>query len=469
MTFSSPLFLFFFFPLFFLCFYLSPSRIFRLLVLVVFSFGFYFWGEGSFLLVLVVSSLLDFILARLISADQANLRKQKFLVALSIIVNLSVLAYFKYCSFFVSELVEAFPALLKNHKYLLEISLPLGISFFTFQSISYVVDVARGKVEACRNPIEYFAFIFMFPQLVAGPIVRYDDIKSDFKSLRRPSLDNLYEGIRRFLIGFAKKTLLANSLAPVVVTIFSLPQSELTMGLAWLGALCFAFQIFFDFSGYSDMAIGVGLMLGLKFPENFNYPYKSFSIRDFWTKWHITLSQWFRDYLYIPLGGGRRSKSRVYLNLMIVFILCGLWHGANWTFIIWGLYHGLFLIAERMFSKGRVKASWLGYIYSFLVVTLGWVVFRCESFSEAVVYYSKMFSFDFTRTEAIIYDINGKLYFVIALSIIFSFGIYKKLSARISTNPGYIAFENLSLLLLFILGYSSVFIGTDTPFLYFRF
>ena len=468
MTFSSPIFLFLFFPLFFLCFYLSPRRIFRLLTLVVFSFVFYYWSEGSFVLILMLSSFIDFIVARLISSRNAH-NHHKILLLFSIIINLAVLAYFKYCSFFVSELTLLFPSLLSGHQYLLEIALPMGISFFTFQSISYVIDVSRGKVEASRNLLEYIAFIFMFPQLVAGPIVRYAEIKDDFKSLNRPSIDNLYEGTRRFLIGFAKKTLIANSLAPVVVSIFALPQSELTMGLAWLGALCFAFQILFDFAGYSDMAIGIGMMLGIRFPENFNYPYISHSIRDFWTKWHMTLSQWFRDYLYIPLGGGRRSKGRVYFNLVIVFVLCGLWHGANWTFIVWGLYHGLFLILERMLSGGKMKPRLIGYIYSFIVVTIGWVVFRCESFSLAIDYYSKMFSFDFTQSQTLIYNINGKLYFILAIAMMFSFGIYRRLTSKFVSSSGFVAAENLSLLLLFVIGYSSVFIGTDSPFLYFRF
>ncbi len=407
MLFSSPVFLLFFLPLF-LLFYFLLGRKLRNILLLLASIFFYTWGEGKLVFVMLTSTVVDY-LAGMIMANGFNFKKpilvirqdikktwqQKSALIFSIIINLSLLGFFKYFNFGIDNLndllgVFGFSSLQINST--LHIILPLGISFYTFQSMSYSIDVYRGTVLATRNFLNFASFVTMFPQLVAGPIVRYADIAKQI--INRVVTKSLFaSGVRRFIIGFGKKMLIANQVAIPADAIFAIPASELTVPLAWFGVLSYSLQIYFDFSAYSDMAIGLGRMLGFKFLENFNYPYIAQSIKDFWRRWHISLSTWFRDYLYIPLGGNRKSANRTYLNLIIVFFITGLWHGASWNFIVWGMFHGLFLILERLGLSNILKRIWLPFrfLYSALVVMIGWVFFRSENLSQAWDYLLAMF------------------------------------------------------------------------------
>jgi alginate O-acetyltransferase complex protein AlgI len=411
MVFSSTIFLFLFLPVVLALYFLSPKKA-RNLFLLIASLFFYSWGETWFVLVMLFSTVTDYLCGLAIAGGftdrigkpleqlpegSARSRPQKAALFASVLVNLSVLGIFKYFYFILGNYNSlAGAAGLAGMKWetTLQITLPLGISFYTFQSMSYTIDVYRGKVCATRNFLNFSCFVTLFPQLVAGPIVRYRDIAESLVK-RAVGLEGFACGARRFIIGLGKKVLIANIAAVPADVIFALPQDQLTCGLAWLGAVSYTLQIYFDFSGYSDMAIGMGRMFGFTFPENFNFPYAADSIRDFWRRWHISLSRWFQDYLYIPLGGSRMSNARTYANLTTVFFLCGLWHGASWTFVVWGLYHGAFLVIERT-GFGRVLARLpfpLRHAYTLLAVIVGWVLFRAESFPQAMAFLQAMAGF----------------------------------------------------------------------------
>jgi alginate O-acetyltransferase complex protein AlgI len=354
----------------------------RNLLLFAASLLFYIWGEGGYILLLLSSIAITFILGRKIEKCSGN--KQKYLLGLGVFCNLLPLFIFKYLHFTLATLVPLFFSSGQASWQTENIHLPAGISFFTFQAISYLIDVYRRVAPAEQSLLNCGLYISMFPQLIAGPIIRYHDIARQLQQ-RVVTISGFAAGAERFIFGLAKKVLLADTLGVAADKIFNLPLSELNMGDAWLGAVCFTLQIYYDFSGYSDMAIGLGKMFGFKFPENFNYPYISRSMREFWRRWHISLSTWLRDYLYFPLGGSRKGASRTIVNLLIVFLLCGLWHGANWTFIVWGLWHGTFLILERLIpmqQRGLWRQS-LGWIYTTLVVIIGWVLFRSPSLTTA--------------------------------------------------------------------------------------
>jgi len=389
MVFSSLTFLFLFLPAVLFLNVVTPAR-FRNTTLLLASLLFYAWGETVFVLLMLASIAVNYLTGlALRRARRPSARRGILLLALT--ANLGFLGWFKYAGF-LAENVSALGNLLGIGG--LEISpvhLPIGISFFTFQALSYVIDVYRGKTEAQRNPVKLALFISLFPQLIAGPIVRYRDIAAQIES-RFLDAEGFGEGVRRFTIGLGKKVLIANTLAVPADRIFALPPHELSASVAWFGAACYALQIYFDFSGYSDMAIGLGRMFGFRIPENFNYPYVATSITEFWRRWHISLSTWFRDYLYIPLGGSRRGVGRTYRNLIVVFLLCGLWHGASWNFVAWGLFHGGFLILERL-GLGRALRSVsapLAHGYCLLAVTVGWVFFRAETLTHAAGYLSAM-------------------------------------------------------------------------------
>ena len=386
--------------------------------LLAVSLLFYAWGEGSQTWILVASCLGNFLLAGLmvwrVAAPGAGNGKlglvgveqlqpggprttgQKILLVAAIIFNLGILSYFKYANFFMDNITQLFP-LGGTATGWVRVALPLGVSFFTFHSMSYVIDVYRGDVRPSRNLLNFSCYSTMFPQLVAGPIVRYRDISSQLTE-RSLSRAQFASGVRRFIVGLSKKVLIANTVAVIADKAFALPPSELTVFMAWLGIVCYTLQIYYDFSGYSDMAIGLGRMFGFEFLENFNYPYSACSVRDFWRRWHISLSTWFRDYLYRPLGGDRKGPWRTYLNLGIVFFLCGLWHGASWMFVAWGLYHGFFLICERLgaqvFGKNShppKRGQWLGHIYVLSMVMGGWVLFRSATPAQAWGYFLALF------------------------------------------------------------------------------
>jgi len=392
MVFSSILFLFLFLP-FTISLYFLMGKTRRNVFLLFASLIFYAWGERLYLLIMLVSIVVNYSGGLLIDRYRGPLRSRVYLSA-AIVLNIGLLAFFKYGNFLVNNLNSIFQVFGIHQLFLAPIHLPIGISFFTFQALSYVIDVFRSSVPAERNIINLGLYISLFPQLIAGPIVRFSHIANEIVQ-RDLTKEDFAEGIRRFVFGLGKKILIANSVGLAADQIFSLPTGELTTGLSWLGVICYSLQIYFDFSGYSDMAIGLGRMFGFHILENFNYPYVSRSLREFWKRWHISLSTWFRDYLYIPLGGNRGALSRTYFNLVIVFFLCGLWHGASWNFVIWGLFHGVFLATERSFVGRALKVFPLPlkHVYAMLVVMLGWVIFRSESMAYALSYISAMFGF----------------------------------------------------------------------------
>ena len=353
-------------------------------LLLLFSLAFYAWGEPTYVFLMLGAILANYLLA-------FRVRESRLVFVCAVALDLGMLAVFKYLDLLISAANGLFRLNLPGA----HLALPIGISFYTFQSLSYVIDVRRGDVPPARNLVDFAAYVSMFPQLIAGPIVRYVDVAADLRRLNG-DISTAAAGARRFCMGLAKKVLLANTLASAADTAFGMTGS-LNFGGAWAGLIAYALQIYFDFSGYSDMAIGLGKMLGFSFPENFRYPYVSLSVKEFWRRWHLSLSTWFRDYLYIPLGGSRRGKGRTLLNLLIVFALCGLWHGANWTFLLWGLWHGLFLCLERLsFMKKLQEAlpKWVRWCYTALVVLLGWVLFRADNLGMALQYAGNLFSLE---------------------------------------------------------------------------
>lgn len=363
--------------------------------LLVASLVFYAWGGLSYLLIMLSSIIGNYLFALWI--DKAK-RKEipsktsaKCGLVFAIVFNLGLLFYFKYANFFVNVIESIAHADFG----LREVVLPIGISFFTFQAMSYVIDVYKEKVNCQKNLLLLALYVSLFPQLIAGPIVKYQEIEHQLKN-RQESIDNFVTGIKRFLYGLAKKVIVANTCGKVAEAVFGREISSLGTGIAWLGLICYAVQIYFDFSGYSDMAIGLGKMFGFNFNENFNYPYTSLSITEFWRRWHISLSSWFKEYVYIPLGGNRKGKVRTLLNLFVVFLLTGIWHGANYTFILWGIFYGIIIVCERLFfkkwlDKNTVKP--LNWLYTTLVVTLLWVFFRANSVEYAFAFVGKLFDF----------------------------------------------------------------------------
>ena len=353
-------------------------------LLLLFSLAFYAWGEPTYVFLMLGAILANYLLA-------FRVRESRLVFVCAVALDLGMLAVFKYLDLLISAANGLFRLNLPGA----HLALPIGISFYTFQILSYVIDVRRGDVPPARNLVDFAAYVSMFPQLIAGPIVRYVDVAADLRRLNG-DISTAAAGARRFCMGLAKKVLLANTLASAADTAFGMTGS-LNFGGAWAGLIAYALQIYFDFSGYSDTAIGLGKMLGFSFPENFRYPYVSLSVKEFWRRWHLSLSTWFRDYLYIPLGGSRRGKGRTLLNLLIVFALCGLWHGANWTFLLWGLWHGLFLCLERLsFMKKLQEAlpKWVRWCYTALVVLLGWVLFRADNLGMALQYAGNLFSLE---------------------------------------------------------------------------
>lgn len=387
MVFSSLTFLFAYLPIVLAVYYLVPMR-WRNLVLLLVSLFFYGWGEPVYVLVMIFSILMNWIFGNFISRYRDSDRKKAkhFLVG-CIVVNLALLGFFKYWDFFASNL---------NHLGLslpiLRLSLPIGISFYTFQTMSYPIDLYRKQTDPQKSLVSFGAYVCMFPQLIAGPIVRYVDVAKqlDHRTLSRQSF---YDGTRRFIVGLCKKVLLANNAGQVFETISQLPVCERSVLTAWLGIILYAFQIYFDFSGYSDMAIGLGKMLGFDFPENFNYPYISDSITEFWRRWHMTLSFWFRDYVYFPLGGNRHGLKRQLINIMIVWLLTGFWHGASWNFVLWGVYYGVILIMEKLFLLKWLKKSpgWVRHVYTIFVFLIGWVLFAFTDLNAIGGYLSSLF------------------------------------------------------------------------------
>lgn len=385
MVFSSHVFLNLFLPLLLLLYFCSPRKAKNVLLLAG-SLFFYAWGEPSLVVVMLCSTGMNYLFGRLVQQFRGEPRG-RWIVALAVAANLGFLVYFKYAVFLIDSINGLLASVGSWQLTQIEVALPIGISFYTFQAMSYVVDVYRGDVDADDSFINVALYIALFPQLIAGPIVRYRDVAEQIQT-RNEHVGMVASGVQRFIVGLGKKMLIANSAATVADAVFDIPNAQLSAPVAWLGIVCYSLQIYFDFSGYSDMAIGLGRMFGFRFLENFNYPYIAASVTEFWRRWHISLSTWFRDYLYIPLGGNRHGSWKTCRNLMIVFLLCGLWHGASWTFVAWGVYHGGFLMLERQGLGKFLDRCWrpLRHAYLLIAVTGGWVFFRADSLSHALVY-----------------------------------------------------------------------------------
>ncbi|HEY8384351.1 MAG TPA: MBOAT family protein [Microvirga sp.] len=412
MVFSSTIFIFYFLPVFLAAYYLLGSRN---GILLTGSVIFYTWGEGEYVLLLGALIVGNFHLAHLMSLAAPTRRTQ--LLAFGVAGNLVVLGYFKYAGFLLSTITSL--AGVDSIRW--KVVLPLGISFFTFQLISYLVDVARGAVTPDRNLVRFATYILMFPHLIAGPIVRYADIESELKA-RQTSVEKVGLGFQYFIVGLCQKLLIANTVAGPADAAFGLAANELTLPTAWLGILCYSLQIYFDFCGYSNMAIGLAFMLGFRFPKNFDYPYAATSMTDFWRRWHISLSSWFRDYVYIPLGGNRGGTWLTIRNLVIVFFLTGLWHGAAWTFIVWGLYHGALLLAERVGLQSALGGSPrpLRHLYTWLAFMIGWIFFRADDMPHAMAYLQAMFVGSWNFHTPLVLWTNPETFAAIGLGILFS-------------------------------------------------
>lgn len=474
MLFSSPIFLFLFLPVVLLIYFFTPKK-FKNHTLLAFSLLFYTWGEKELVLLILLSAFVDYSSGLLI-----HYGKRKLGLYLSIIFNVGILLYFKYANFISGNLIGALEVLNMSSENALKfsnIALPLGISFYTFQTMSYTIDVYRGHVKASKNFIDFATYVTLFPQLIAGPIVRYAVIEKELKD-RQVTASLFYEGVERFIIGLSKKMIIANNCALLADGVFNLPPTESSALIAWLGIIAYSFQIYFDFSGYSDMAIGLGKMFGFNFPENFNYPYIAKSIREFWRRWHITLSTWFRDYLYISLGGNRKGVWRTYINLILVFFITGLWHGASWTFVFWGLFHGLFLIIERVLETNNKKLpSAFSHIYVIFVLIISWVFFRSDTMADAFNYIASMFNFSLNTNWAFLnFYLTKEVVFVLIAAVFLSTPIYKKIVSHFQSNKlpafNFNLFSSLKLVGLFmLLVICFTYIATDSynPFIYFRF
>jgi alginate O-acetyltransferase complex protein AlgI len=418
MVFSSALFLILFLPLFLAGYYLLPQKL-RNPWLLTASIFFYTWGAPKFIFIVLASIVADYFLVRHIALSGRS--RKRWLIGISLGMNIGLLAYFKYANFFVDNFNSLLNIFGIQQVGWTAIALPIGISFFTFQKITYAVDVYRNVHKPLHRLTDYAMYILMFPHLIAGPIVRFNLVADQIEDRKyNETLENHLMGFFRFVIGLSKKVLIANVLGTEADRIFAMEAGEMSTGIAWIGVLAYAFQIYFDFSGYSDMAIGLALMIGFNFPENFNNPYISRNITEFWRRWHMTLGRFMREYLYIPLGGNRVRPARLYFNLWLVFLLSGLWHGAAWNFVAWGAFHGLFLVADRLFlvkfleKLGKIPAI----LFTFFVTLIGWVLFRAETLSHALGYLKAMFSF---RSEGVAADLDLKFRIILGLAVVFSF------------------------------------------------
>ena len=470
MLFNSMIFLWIFLPVLLVLYYVVKPIKYRNVILLIFSLLFYAWGEPKYIILMLVSILVNYVIGILIAKSTG--KKKIFLLAADSLINLGILAHFKYANFFIDNINNVFgPGTID----LRNIALPIGISFYTFQIMSYIIDLYRGEIKVQKNILKLALYISFFPQLIAGPIVKYHDIDEALDT-RKETKEEFAYGIKRFVRGLAKKVLIADVMALVADTIFGAKVAELNAPIAWLGALCYTLQIFFDFSGYSDMAIGLGSMFGFKFMENFNLPYLSTSITEFWRRWHISLSTWFKEYLYIPLGGNRKGKTRTYINLWIVFLATGIWHGAAWNFIAWGLFHGFFIFIERLGLKAKVldKIKPLGWLITMLVVIVGWVLFRADGLKNALAYLKVMFFGQNPEIPVQLYSIPWHrtiLTFIIAilLSGIMQM-LFNRLKKKEVIQDKYEHFlQPVCLAVLFAVCIMSIVSNTYSSFIYFRF
>ncbi len=473
MVFSSLIFLFIFLPVFFAGYYLTPNK-YKNITALLGSYFFYAWGAPKFVVILFFSSVFDYILSQKIISKSTS---KKTWLTISLVMNIGLLAYFKYANFFVDQINLVLSVFGSSSIFWTKIVLPIGISFFVFQKISYVVDVYRGKEKPADHLVDFLLYVALFPQLIAGPIVRYHDIAKQLKQ-RVHSIEMVHQGIFRFTVGLSKKVLIANPMGTIADSIFALSILEVTSVQSWIAILAYTFQIYFDFSGYSDMAIGLGKMMGFNFLENFNAPYISKSISEFWTRWHISLSRFMREYVYIPLGGNRISNARTYINLWTVFLISGIWHGANWTYIVWGAYHGFFIMLDKMLYKKNKQRSIIFIPITFFIVMIGWVFFRSPDITYALQFIGVLFSY---KT---IHDISGGILMgdlisnrsiiVFITAIFFSFISYfkfvKKIIKVIKQKKNIYTFYQSSLIfILLFFSVISLMNSTFNPFIYFQF
>lgn len=467
MVFSSSVFLFVFLPIVLIVYGIIPAKLQNYWLLIA-SLFFYLWGGTQFFPIIIFSIIINYLGGMCLASVQKE-SYRKVILAAFVGVNILNLGYWKYTNFLVDIIRQITDSAIEMEA----IILPIGISFYTFQGVSYVIDVYRRDVEVQKNPIYVALYICLFPQLIAGPIVRYSDIVNDINKRER-SWDNYEQGIIRFILGLGKKAIIANSMGAIAEPIFKASPYENSVAIAWIGAIAYSLQIYFDFSGYSDMAIGIGRIFGFSFPENFNYPYISKSITEFWRRWHISLSSWFRDYVYIPLGGNR--KGNVYVNLSIVFLLTGIWHGANWTFVIWGIYYGIFIVLERL-GKKHLKFRFpkvVGHVYTLFLVIIGWVIFNAGSLEHAWQYILSMFGMLPLGMVRYTYEwyLNRYSVFLFLVAIIASLPLGKIVWSAVEKKlPTLVqkifCYAGTGLLLLICMIY--VMTSTFNPFIYFQF
>jgi D-alanyl-lipoteichoic acid acyltransferase DltB (MBOAT superfamily) len=460
MVFSSTVFLFLFLPCVLVIYYnpIFKGRTFRNIFLLLASLAFYAWGEPVFVFLMLLSVLITWFLGLRLGNHNS-----KLILIIGITYHVAILYIFKYLTF----TAEQIGLLLNKDLSGISISLPIGISFFTFQMMSYLFDVYYGKAEPQANPLYVGLYVSLFPQLIAGPIVRYEKIASEITN-RHETYDDVVVGMQRFIYGLAKKVLLSNYVAQIADNVFDYMSGNMTVGLAWLGAFSYTLQIYFDFSGYSDMAIGLGRMFGFHFDENFNYPYIAKSVTDFWRRWHISLSSWFRDYVYIPLGGNRVKKSRWIFNLLVVWLLTGIWHGANWTFVAWGLLYFFILLVEKLTGFAD-RLGWLSHVYTMLVVIIAWVIFRAGDLKSAVVYIGNMFGIGVSGVwDAAVTNYIKGTYFVLIVSCVGITPLLKNIFVKLKgTKVSFI--ESLWIALIFVLSLLQLVKSTYNPFIYFNF
>jgi len=460
MVFSNLFFLYLFLPVLFILYYGFKNDAYRRIILVLFSLVFYAWGEPVCVFLMIALVLFDYVFGHVIDRADSSKAKKIWLI-IAIVVNLSILGIYKYLGFF----TETINTVLGVSIPVFSITMPIGISFFTFQTMSYVIDVYRGDTEVQNSFFKLLLYVSFFPQLIAGPIVRYKDIEAQLSD-RSVNLRQINDGVFRFALGLGKKVLIADCCDAVVTSLYGL--NEVTIVARWIGAVFFTLQLYYDFSGYSDMAIGLGKMFGFRFEENFNYPYIARSVTDFWRRWHISLSTWFRDYVYIPLGGNRVSTPRHIFNLFVTWLCTGIWHGANWTFIVWGLYFFVFLLLEKFLKLDKVF-KYVGNLYTLLVVIISWVIFRAESMGAAFLYIAKMFSFDMASFggEDFLWYLQ-RFSVILLLGLVFSTPLAKKAKEKLTEkNLDFIWY--IVLLLLMLLSVSFMFRSSYNPFIYFNF
>ncbi len=475
MVFSSIVFLCIFFPAVVILYYTCPKRL-RNFFLLLASLLFYAWGEPRYIVIMLFSTIFDYCNGRFLEYFISKGRKHTFgrlVLIISVIGNLGILCFFKYTDFAVTII----NSVAGTDYSLLGLALPIGISFYTFQTMSYTIDVYRGNVTAQHNLISFGMYVCMFPQLIAGPIVRYSDIQNEINT-RKTSLSLCASGMQRFLLGLGQKDLLANQIGALWDEISSLQTGDLSMALAWLGALSYTFQIYFDFSGYSDMAIGLGEMFGFHFPENFNYPYESKSITEFWRRWHMTLSGWFREYVYIPLGGNQKGHARQIFNLLIVWFLTGLWHGAGWNFILWGLYFFVLLTLEKLFLLNVLNRlpSFFQRLYALFLIVLGWVIFACEDLSKLKSYIKMLAGISVPAVNRLaLYEWTSHAVFLVILAAA-STSMMKKAAEKVSQKFPMPAGQAILFwlkstwcMLILVCSMAMLVSGSYNPFLYFRF